>query len=147
MQEIDRKKAVVAILEEQNELLDRILSGQLKIRRAVNEKDWNSLERAIARIRDWSAEFVTLDTKREEIFSAADTAAADDVQPLLDEVRGKLVKSKIENKALSDYTNIVRGFVQGILEKVVPQRRNTLYSRSGTIVKPKPESVVINKLY
>ena len=33
MQEIDRKKAVVAILEEQNELLDRILSGQLKIRR------------------------------------------------------------------------------------------------------------------
>ena len=59
----------------------------------------------------------------------------------------KLLKSKVENNALGNYVKIVKDFVQGVIDNVVPQRRNTLYSRKGNIIKPQPESMVLNRLF
>ena len=64
----------------------------------------------------------------------------------LKEVKRKLIFSKIENDSLNTYIAITKNFLQGIFETVVPQRRNTLYSRTGNIVRPVPESMLINTL-
>ena len=65
---------------------------------------------------------------------------------LLKEVKRKLVFSKIENDSLNTYIEITKNFLQGIFETVVPTRRNTLYSRTGNIVRPVPESLLVNTL-
>ena len=90
--------------------------------------------------------FNKLDEEREEITSIDDTKNPIYIN-LLSDVRGKLVKSRTENKVLSEYINITKGFVQGIIDNALPQSRNKLYSRNGYIIQNQPESVVVNTLY
>mgnify|MGYP006974640767 FL=1 len=66
---------------------------------------------------------------------------------ILSIVRGKLVKSRTENKVLSEYINITKGFVQSIIDNALPQSRNKLYSRNGNIIQSQPQSVVVNTLF
>ena len=90
--------------------------------------------------------FNELDKEREELALGGLQEDAE-TYGLLAEIRGKLVKSRIENKALSDYISITREFVKGIIDTAVPQSRNRLYSRNGYVVQPQPESVVVNTLF
>ena len=64
----------------------------------------------------------------------------------LKEVKRKLIFSKIENDSLNTYIAITKNFLQGIFDTVVPQRRNTLYSRNGNIVRSQPDSMLLNTL-
>ena len=66
---------------------------------------------------------------------------------LLAKVRGKLVRCRTENKALGDYINITRNFVQGVIDHSLPQTRSKVYSRNGNIIQKQPHSVVVNTLF
>jgi len=59
-------------------------------------------------------------------------------------MRSKLTKSKVENQALSKYLSITRGFVQGVIDTVIPQ--NKVYTKKG-VVQSQPQSVVLNELF
>ncbi|MDE6067637.1 MAG: hypothetical protein K2F89_01610, partial [Treponemataceae bacterium] len=69
-----------------------------------------------------------------------------DSRELLAKLRSRLLKSKVQNFALNTYIETMQNFVRGVLENAVPQRRNVLYSREGKILKPEPQSVVLNKI-
>jgi hypothetical protein len=142
-----KKIAVMNILEKENGVLDQVLAEQAKIRIAVTKKDWVGLQTSTDKIQKLTDEFVDLENKKE--LTIADTAFAQtpETAEATGQVRSKLIKSKVENKALGDYIRITKGFLQGVLDNVVPQRRNTLYSRKGTLVTPRPESVVIDQLF
>lgn len=147
MTENEKITQIADILKSQNVLLDSIISEQMKIRKAVNEKNWIQLQDSIETIKRKSTVFITLDNQREFLSSSVPNEALKETSELTAEVRGKLIKSSVENKALGKYVEIVKDFVQGILNNVVPQRRNTLYSNKGQIVRPQPESVVLNQLF
>jgi hypothetical protein len=136
------------ILSNENTLLDSILFAQKEIREAVKTKNWINLEDNIASVNDFTSMFLDLDKEREVICeSVNEIDPKSEEGKLLIEIRGKLFQSKVMNKALNDYVGVTRNFVQNILDNVVPQRRSVVYSRTGKIVKPQPESVVLNKVF
>ncbi len=140
------EKALLQILEQENQLLDEILNSQTKVHIAVKTKDWTGLEDEMAKIHTLSLDFSTIDIQREKIMEEDSEIRADE-KALMVTLHSKLLKSKIENQVMNNYIEVTRNFVQGILDNAVPQRRNILYSRDGKIVKREPESVVLNKVF
>ena len=67
-----------------------------------------------------------------------------DIQDLYISVKQKLLASKIENKALNDYIKITSEFLQGVFDKVVQNPKTTVYSRTGSLVKNQPKSMILN---
>ncbi len=135
------------ILVRENELLDELLTEQAALREALHDKKWDNLIDTISSINMLADDFKKAESERELLEAGESAEEKKTVMPLLAQVRGKLVKSKIENQVLQDYLTIVRGFIQGVLDEVVPQGRNTVYSRCGKIVHSRPSSVVVNTLY
>lgn len=134
------------VLVSENKLISDVLCRQQALRDAVNNKDWTALMDAAGDVNEMMDAFNELDKEREELALGGLQEDAE-TYGLLAEIRGKLVKSRIENKALSDYISITREFVKGIIDMAVPQSRNRLYSRNGYVVQPQPESVVVNTLF
>ena len=137
---------VIEVLNEQNSILDVVLQKQQELRNSVNEKNWTNLMTVISEINLSMDKFNKLDEEREEITTAEDVANIE-YKRILSTVRGKLVKSRTENKVLSEYINITKGFVQSIIDNALPQSRNKLYSRNGNIIQSQPQSVVVNTLF
>ena len=137
---------IIEVLNEQNSILDVVLTKQQELRNSVNEKNWTNLMTVISEINLSMDKFNKLDEEREEITTAEDVANIE-YKRILSTVRGKLVKSRTENKVLSEYINITKGFVQSIIDNALPQSRNKLYSRNGNIIHSQPQSVVVNTLF
>lgn len=134
------------VLVSENKLISDVLCRQQALRDSVNNKDWTALMDAAGDVNEMMDAFNELDKEREELALGGLQEDAE-TYGLLAEIRGKLVKSRIENKALADYISITREFVKGIIDTAVPQSRNRLYSRNGYVVQPQPESVVVNTLF
>ena len=137
---------IIEVLNEQNSILDVVLTKQQELRNSVNEKNWTNLMTVFSEINLSMDKFNKLDEEREEITTAEDVANIE-YKRILSVVRGKLVKSRTENKVLSEYINITKGFVQSIIDNALPQSRNKLYSRNGNIIQSQPQSVVVNTLF
>lgn len=137
---------IIEVLNEQNSILDVVLTKQQELRNSVNEKNWTNLMTVISEINLSMDKFNKLDEEREEITTTEDVANSE-YKRILSIVRGKLVKSRTENKVLSEYINITKGFVQSIIDNALPQSRNKLYSRNGNIIQSQPQSVVVNTLF
>ncbi len=143
---IDRKANLVSVMQEENALLDKILEQQTLLHDCVKEKDWEKLNRNIENLQNLSDQFVELEEKRSALSADIDMALDAEISPVLSQVRGKLQKSKVENRVLNEYITTTRKFLQGVFDSVVPQRRNVLYSNKGQIVKPELSSVVLNQM-
>ena len=143
---IANKERLVSVMQEENVLLDKILEQQSLLHACVKDKDWEKLNLNIENLQNLSDQFVELEEKRMALCTDIDMAGDSEISPVLSEVRGKLQKSKVENKVLNEYISTTRKFLQGVFDSVVPQRRNTLYSNKGEIVKPELSSVVLNQM-
>jgi hypothetical protein len=139
--------ALEKILVRENDLLDELLIKQAALREALHDKRWDNLIETISSINMLADDFKEAESQRELLEAEETEEEKKAAMPLLAQVRGKLVRSKIENQVQQDYLTIVRGFIQGVLDEVVPQGRNKIYSRSGKIVHSRPSSVVVNTLY
>jgi len=143
----------------QNEVLSEIISQQQLLHAGVKLKNWEQVERAVAAVNALSERFSQLENERTALFTLVCPEHASDIyevsrnlpsafkRPVLEafhQVRQKLAVSKIENDVLNEYIRITREFLQGVFDCVLPQRRNTLYSASGAVVRARPESVVLN---
>lgn len=157
-------KEAYAILSSQNQLLDSMIDQQKKIRAAVTRKDWSNLEELLYKVNELTDTFTEQEAARDglckSVCAAAHITATPDmyrtvccfpaefrtpIMEMFHQVRRKLTASKIENDALNDYIRITKGFLQGVFDSVIPKNRNTVYSRTGTVVKPPvPESLVLN---
>ncbi len=132
------------ILEKEEQILDDLLKSQGQLRKAVTDKNWESLTRIINTINTISSNFLETDSEREDM---QDMMKMDEVRPYferLGDMRTKLLKCKIENQALSKYVNITKNFIQGVVDDALPQSGNKVYSKSGRIVQPQPQSVVLD---
>ncbi len=139
------QEKLAEILAEENSVLDSILEFQAKLYSIVKEKDWANLEKTMAQMNTLASRFSALDVKRDEIFASGHELSAEEKNLVL-ELRSRFLKSKVESHALNTYIETMQNFVRGVLDNAVPQKRNVLYSREGKILKPEPESVVLNKV-
>ena len=135
------------ILEDENNLLEHIAEEQGALRLAVEKKNWNALMTSISEINLMSDAFKTLDSRREKLQKSLPREELTNYSENLLNLRSKLLKCKAENKAFASYVNISRSFIQQIVERALPQSRNKNYSRTGHIVQPQPQSVVVNQLF
>ena len=124
--------------------MDLILDAQHKIHEAVKSRDWFTLESNMSKMQDLSVQFIALEDTRDSIKKSDFNEEEHNMMKI---IQSKLIKSKIANSALNDYVKISKGFVQNVLDNVVPSRRNVLYSRNGTLVKQQPVSVVLDKVF
>ena len=69
------------------------------------------------------------------------------VSETLTKVRTKLARSKIENNALNAYVSAASGFLKGVFDTIIPQRKNTVYNRYGKMAKPSMQSLVIDRVF
>lgn len=134
------------VLENENKMISEVLCLQQDLRKAVNSKDWIMLMQTSDSLNEKMDSFNNLDKRREQLslmVQEHDREAA----ALVASVRKKLLKSRIENKAFSEYISVTREFVRSVVDTAVPQSRNKLYSRKGCIVQPQPERVVVDALF
>lgn len=142
---VSEKSELFKVLTEENVVLDEVIQNQVELRKSVNEKDWTSLMTVISKINILMDKFNRLDEKRDQISASLENLDAE-CNNLLTVVRGKLVKCRTENKALSDYITITRNFVQKIINTALPQSTNKVYTRTG-VVQRQPSSVVVDTLF
>ncbi len=139
-----QKEKIISVMEKESELLDKILFVQKEIHDFVREKDWVDLNDTLEKLQNLSDEFSSLEEEREILCADIDIRREADFSKTIESVRGKLQKSKIENRVLNEYISTTRRFLQGIFDSVVPQRRNTLYSRTGRIIHSEPTAVAVD---
>jgi hypothetical protein len=141
------------ILLQEDAVLSDVIASQAELRTAVNAKDWTNLMKVVSDINLEMDKFNHLDDERENFLKAekggmAGSADFDrETNELLAKVRGKLVRCRTENKALGDFINITRNFVQKIIETALPQSRTKVYGKGGGFVQNQPDSVVVNTLF
>lgn len=140
------KQKLISVMQEESALLDTILEQQSVLHLCVTERRWDELETTTANLQALSDTFTELEQKRVALAARISVGSEDDLAPVLRQVRSKLLKSRVENNALNEYIRMTRRFLQGVFDSVVPQRRNTLYSRTGEIVKPELSSLVLNQV-
>lgn len=136
---------LAALLKQEIALVEKILECQASVYSTVKEKNWVNLEREIDSLNELSSQFSEMDAKRDSLVAKSDETC-EESRELLTKLRSRLLKSKVQNFALNTYIETMQNFVRGVLENAVPQRRNVLYSREGKILKPEPQSVVLNKI-
>lgn len=135
----------IETLLEENKVLSEVLENQALLRKTVNDKDWSNLLDVISRINLLMDSFNVLDEKREKIASGKKNDSEEE-KKLLSEAKSKLLRLRTENKALSEYIDITRGFVRKTIDEALPQSKNKLYTKKGYSVH-QPESVVVNTLF
>ncbi len=135
----------IEILLEENRLLSEVIENQALFRKTVNDKDWNNLLSVTSRINLLMDSFNLLDEKRGKTASGKKSGSEEE-KKLLSEAKSKLLRIRTENRALSEYIDITRGFVRKTIDEALPQSKNRLYTKKGYSVH-QPESVVLNTLF
>ncbi len=132
------------VLAEEENLLDRLTEKQKMLRKAITDKDWESLVGHINEVNVISESFQKFDLRRDEIQEELKT---DEIKPYferLGRLRTKLLKCKVENQVISNYVNVTKEFIAEVVEKALPQTRNKNYTRFGTITQPQTSSVLVD---
>lgn len=148
-------KVYMEILLKEDSVLSDVIASQAELRAAINEKNWTNLMKVVSEINLEMDKFNRLDEEREKFLKAAEndgnsSGLADlnkETGDVLARVRGKLVRCRTENKALADFINITRNFVQKIIETALPQSRTKVYGKGGGFIQKQPDSVVVNTLF
>ena len=145
MENPEVKTELSVLLKNESALLDKIICEQKTLHECVLKRQWLLLEESLSKLNEMSETFAQLDKKREEL---SDGFAARDFElsALKAEVKSKLLKSKLENRVLSEYIVTTRQFLQGVFDDVLPERRNVTYTRYGKLIKPELHNVVVDQI-
>ena len=151
-------KELYSILCAQNKLLETIYEHQKIVRTSVVNKDWTPLQEIFSKIDTLSQEFSTLEAHRisvslklyknpDDIFALSVLLPMEmrvKIIEVYQSVKRNLLISKIENDSINEYIRVTQNFMQKVFDEVLPQRRNTLYSSKGEVIKNQPTSVILD---
>lgn len=157
--EIVNAKRLYDVLLAEIELMTQIIQMQRSVRESTKNRDWENLQNTLYYIEELSDGFIDLEERRVGYFKEFGSKTGSDlhiIKPNLPfqfrnpiasvfaDLKKKLLESKIENDAINEYVSITQDFIQGVFDEVLPQRRNTMYSKIGTLIKNQPESIIVN---
>lgn len=132
------------ILDEENKAILKVLECEEKFRKSVKEKNWNEMTTFSSEMNDLLDFFNSLDERRESL-SKEKKGFSEHEKNLLLEIKEKLLRARIESRAIGEYIKLNRDFIERTVLEALPQSKNRLYSKKGFVVQ-KPESVVLNTL-
>ena len=137
-------KEYATVLAEEENLLDILTEKQKVLRKAITEKDWESLVGHINEVNLISDCFQKFDLRRDEIQNQLKTEEIKPYFERLGRLRTKLLKCKVENQVISNYVNVTRQFISDVVEKALPQTRNKNYTKTGALTQPQTSSVLVD---
>lgn len=76
-----------------------------------------------------------------------DQETASRINALFRDMKRLLLLSKTENEVFNTYITNARTIVSGMLETVLPARRNKIYTRRGSLVSSNVESLMVNRSF
>lgn len=141
---MDKNSEFYKILTEQDVITTKLLRWQGIFRKAVLDKNWARLMSSANSIDELTVRFNELD-KKAQMYKSDEASFTIEESKLIADVKRKLLKIQIENKAISDYIKITRDFVKRLIDTALPQSRPKLYTRRGYTA-AQPQSVVLNAL-
>ena len=131
------------ILKNEEKLLDELTGKQKEMRKALMEKNWDSLLNVMSKVNALSESFQELDTRRDEIQQQLKSDELREYFETLASLRSKLLKCKVENQVISNYVTVTRQFISEVVEKALPQTRNKNYTKTGALTQPQTSSVLV----
>lgn len=151
------------ILSAEVKTLNDLYACQKRLYETVVNRNWIQFQKLNEQKESIVSDFLILEKNREAILSTMGgagtfsdfyhiTASLPDenrttINSLFREMRRLLLLSKTENDILSAYTENARNILSGMLETVIPARKNKIYSRRGDLVAGKVESLVLNRTF
>jgi hypothetical protein len=161
----------VSVLNAETELAGKICAMVAMVRQAVETRAWTDFELLMENLARGGAEFEALEREREAVFAAlaeknggggeasakeggyyalAARLPADErdlLSGLYRNLKLAIFRVGIENSALANYLNGVRGIVSDFIAAAFPDRRGKLYTRRGGQAHADMRSMVLNRQF
>ncbi|MDR2052864.1 MAG: hypothetical protein LBP80_05560 [Treponema sp.] len=161
----------VSVLNAETELAGKICAMVTVVRRAVESRAWTDFEPLMGNLAQSGAEFEALEREREAAFAALAEKTGENGAAFVKEAgfyalaarlppeerkalsalyRGlkmNILRVGIENTALMNYLNGLRGIVSDFIAAAFPDRKGRLYSRRGGQVHADMRSMVLNRQF
>lgn len=146
-------------------ILDALYSCQKKMYASVVERDWSTVQIETDNMNTYTQEFSKKEKMLESFISSylnQDTKvhigksnfymltntfpkqAREELNTLYREIKRLLILSKTENDILNAYIVSAKTIVSGVLEEIVPARKNKIYTKNGALAEVPSESLVLN---
>lgn len=152
------------ILCEEITVLTSLYGCQKKMYEAVLCRDWVQLQIHTAKKDTLLAEFELLEKNRQAIvdsispdnqtvdsFYAITVSFPESVRTKINgyfrDVRRILVLVKTENDILASYTDNARTVLTGMMNELIPAKKNRIYSKKGSLVSRNVDSLVLNRTF
>jgi hypothetical protein len=159
-----RQSELEAILREETEILALMNACQKRMYESVLVRDWVMLQNETALFDTISESFLEAERKRLYIVHSIkpDAGGSKDfyavtapfaeasrtrINGLYREVKRLLLLSKTENDVLNSYVTNARAVASGVIETMLPARRNKIYNRRGSLASTPVESMVLNRSF
>ncbi|MDR2398591.1 MAG: flagellar export chaperone FlgN [Spirochaetaceae bacterium] len=147
-------EAQIRILQEQNEVLERLAGIHESLRKAVMNREWTDFEALLASLHQYSDHFEALEAERSRLMGDIATVYRS-VARLPEEERSlitgmyrnlkrQILAIRMANESLATYLNEANIMVKSFLEAACPERKTRFYSRWGTQVAAEPRSMMVN---
>ncbi len=152
------------ILDAGIESLTELHACQRRMHECVLRRDWVALQKEMAVRDSVEAAIVSIEEERRSVLSALapDPSEAPDfyratarLEPRarsalngkFRELKRLVILSKTENEIFETYLAHAQSLLKGLIEAVMPSRRNRIYTRSGALNSGPVESLVLNKSF
>ncbi len=155
---------LMTILEKEIELVDSFSLAEGLIMESVLNSNWDNLESAINQTKDLSVLINILDSKREacvgllrestghdkndhfyRLTANLDIEKKDKVNDLYRMLKLSVLNLQNINWRIDAYVGTVTGIMKQTLKEIYPNRRGSLYSKTGTIREADNNPMVLNR--
>ena len=160
----EKAEHLIRVIKDEIDLINGFAKIENTILDSVINNSWDGLQAAISRSEDISLEMESLEIQREDLLgSIRETAGLDadstfyritvelelDIKDRINDLFRvlKLSVLNVQNITLriDTYLDTVTGIMKQSLKEIYPNRRGSLYSKSGTIREAESNPMVLNK--
>jgi hypothetical protein len=152
------------LLDKEICVLNNLYACQKRMYETVLVRDWIALQKELMISGKISETFQNLETQRVSLLRASfpDCEGSSDfyhitarfpesvrtrINAQFRELRKALLLSRAENDIFNTYIVNARTVVSGMIDSVVPERRNKIYTRQGSLASAKVESLLVNRSF
>jgi len=158
----DRLADLLSAMEGEISAFEACVAVQKEFARAMEARDWPSLESAMGRLDERFAETRRLEARRDEAeaelrrelgapgegISSLLFHVSEPSRTLLADQHRKLrvaaMRVRLENGAIGDYASASRNLLGDILRELFPEKKGKIYGRSGKAVEPGHDAILLN---
>ncbi|MDR0639884.1 MAG: hypothetical protein LBG27_13470 [Spirochaetaceae bacterium] len=140
---MEKSNGLDAVLEAELSLLVAAGVALAKVKEAVEKREWAAFETYNRQVEETAARFAALEAARQESADAETPQTA----ALKRCLKAEINKIRWTGDALAHYIEEQRALTGAFIEAIYPEKRGTVYSRSGKRASADMRSLVLNQAY